>query len=65
MFHQAYLTVLCHNTEVFSINEAVVKFDDAWMVQIAQQIGLVHGVQGLIWLQVSHWDLLQNFAAAK
>ena len=59
----SHLTILSDNTEVLLVNEAVVKLHDSWMVKISQQIRLVHCINCLVWLQISHWYFFQNFPA--
>ena len=56
-----YLTELGHNAEKLAIDEAIMKLDNARVVQVAQQVSFVHSVHRLIWLQLAHRYLLQNF----
>lgn len=45
-----HITILSDDAEKFSINEAVVEFDNAGMIKAGQQAGFSHGIHRFIWL---------------
>ncbi len=55
---EIYLTVFCNNAKVLLINKAVMEFYDARVIQISEEVCLMHCINSLIWLQVSNRDLL-------
>ena len=59
----SHLTILCDDVKELALDEAVMEGHDSRMVKVAQKTSLMHGVNRFIGLQVSNWNLLQNFSA--